>query len=253
MENFNEEASFQEKISGNVIKPEIGMPSNELYIAAYCFTQKALNEVFGKRQENASATDVYALAKYHNIEILETKMASQKSVFLYGMPGYLDCYDYSPNDYRWSIYINEAMGDLTKRYIIAHELAHYLLQHRGVHYCCNPLFPKTTEEQLCDIIASFLLMPLETVLKQMEKFVKNCEKNDDKPVDMYEWLKYLGQVMKVSDYHTILCFQKVRHLGGVLYEEIKKEQDSELLKKYHEGIKCLVAEIKNSQYNDLFA
>ena len=85
--------------------------------------------------------------------------------------------------------------------------------------CCNPLIPKTTEEQLCDIIASFLLMPIDSVLGVMKKFINKCEEKNRVPVDMYEWLKYLGAVMGVSDYHTILCFQNVRYLGGAIFEE----------------------------------
>ena len=121
------------------------MNSKDLYLASFGLTQSILWDVF-RLEAKEEATDVYAVAKHFNVEIFEKKMTVENNVFQYGMPGYLDCFDYKPKEYEWTIYVNEGMGDLTKRYIIAHELAHFFLVEKNTliepKNCCNPLIPK---------------------------------------------------------------------------------------------------------------
>lgn len=199
------------------------MNLEDIYLSCFCYTSKILEEqgLYKSNFPKNKAIDIRALAKAFDIDIVEMKINRADDVFRYGTPGYLDYYDYQPQKYQWTIFVNKAMGDLTKRYIIAHELGHYFLKYKGdgenVKFCTNPLFPKNQEEQLCDLMASFLLMPIELVLEIMSEYVDSYIGKET--IDMYEWLRHLGFQLSVSDYHTVSCFQNVRYLGGLIYEK----------------------------------
>ena len=222
-----------------------------LYLNAYIITQGILDEVLKNHYSEVTAIDIRYLVKAFNIEIVETKMKLSTELFQYGTPGYLDNYGYKGNERLWTMYINESMGDLSKRYIIAYEFAHYLLinlsqesKDNKIECCTNPLFPKKTIEQLCDLLATFLLMPLKTVLRLMDNYVKKCQEENSGPIDMYDWLHYLGCKMGVSDYHTVLCFQHVRYLGGIIHEIQQQDPNCERFnKEFYAEIKQFYTEL----------
>ena len=88
----------------------------------------------------------------------------------------------------------------------------------------------------------------KTVFKVMDEYIERCKQREELPIVLYDWLEYLGATVKVSHYHTISCFQNVRHLGGILFETIEK---NEINNKKYEG---LVAKLKPilKQYEYLF-
>ena len=223
------------------IKLEISsnMSLSEVYMEAFYFTQDLLN-AFDMLEDDV--VNIRALVEKCNVELIEQKIIRTNNVFQYGVQGYLDCFNYKPKEYKWTIYINEEMGDLTKRYTIAHELAHYFLKSNAVKYCRNPLFPKTSEEQLCDIIASFLLMPIKTVFRVMDEYIEKCKQRGEIPIVLYDWLEYLSATVKVSHYHTVTCFQNVRYLGGILFEVIDKSQVKPKYKNVVEKMETILRE-----------
>lgn len=222
MENCDEntlKTSFLQRWQGLNLSTEMSV--KELYLWAFRYAQDILDDFFQNNSYDVPEIDIRALVGTFGIEIVEMEIKLNSDVFRYGMPGYLDGYGYKGNKRLWTIYINESMGDLSKRYIIAHEFAHYLLlnqKEQNIKNCTNPLFPKKTEEQLCDLLASFLLMPLKTVLELMNNYIIKCQNDNSGPIDMYEWLHYLGCELRISDYHTVLCFQNIRYLGGIIWE-----------------------------------
>lgn len=202
------------------IKLDEKMSVEEIYLTVYKETKRILDYFRSKIIPSSRAIDIRSLVKMLGIKIIEKPLVSSKERFYQETSGYLDCYDYKKNEFQWTIYVNNDMGDLSKRYIIAHELAHFLLkknkEEQGVYtrYCVSPLFPKSIEEQLCDIVASFLLMPIDIVLDLMKEYL--MEHTNEK-INTFEWLRFLGCQMGVSDYHTVICYQNVRYLGGFLY------------------------------------
>ena len=202
---------------------DMELKSSDICMETFFFTKKILDKISCVAEDKA--INIRELAKKYNIDIVEKKFIRKNNIFEYEVQGYLDYYDFEPGNYKWTIYVNEEMGDLTKRYTIAHELGHYFLKTESTKYCNNPLFPKTSEEQLCDLIASYLLLPIETVFVVMQEYIEKCRKRRrDISINLYDWLEYLGATMGVSLYHTIICFQNVRHLGGILYENISNNQ-----------------------------
>ena len=193
------------------------MNLEKIYLDCFCYVKRILEkqEICKSDFFINRAIDIRALARAYGVDVIEINMKMNNEIFKHGTLGYLDYYCG-----KWTIYVNEAMGDLTKRYIIAHELGHYFLEFDNdvskIEYYKNPLFPKSCEEQICDIMASFLLMSIETVFEIMQEYVK---KNVKGGIDMYEWLNHLGYELGVSDYHTVGCFQNVRYLAGFIYEK----------------------------------
>ena len=88
------------------------MSLSEVYMEAFYFTQELL-KAFDMLEDNV--VNIRALVEKCNIELIEQKIVRINNVFQYGVQGYLDCFNYNPKEYKWTIYINEEMGDLTKR------------------------------------------------------------------------------------------------------------------------------------------
>lgn len=202
----------------------------DLYISLYEQTNTILNEKLDYFSNEKAAVDIYELAKQYDIKIVEKNLESQKDLFSQEVVGYLDSY------HGKTIYINEEVGDYTKRYGVAHEVGHYLVREAEMKdkvfacYFATPRFLKTSEEQVCDLIASFLLMPISTVLDLMEVYIKQSQQMVNERITTYSWLGYLGGKLHVADYYTSLCFQNIKYLGAFLYEEALEMEKKGMLK-----------------------
>lgn len=200
----------------------------EIYLTIYKKVNDILAFHYPQGLPQDRSVDVRKLAEKLHIEIIEKTLGSRRDFFSHEVMGYLECFDYKKGEYQWSIYINEEMGDLTKRYVIAHELAHYFLKDKSgnavpyTKYCISPMIPKDSEEQICDIIASFLLMPIDMVLDLMEEYI---DAHRDENIGIDKWLNYLGNEMRVSDYYTVIFYQNVRYLGGILYSNYQNKRN----------------------------
>lgn len=226
------------------IEISLDLSMKDLYLSSFYLAQSILDIFSEKYPSEKKAVDIRGLATAFQVEIIEKNLQLDSCIFTQGMLGYLDYYNHKYKEYPWTIYVNNNMGSLTKRYVIAHELAHFFLNYslcKGNISCyTNPLFPKKEEEQLCDIIACFLLMPIDKVLELMKKYIENCKSQTNCSVDMYDWLTHLGSIMGVSDYHTVSCFQNVRYLGGIIFEskgEWKKIGEKDYCAQVYEKMK----------------
>lgn len=216
----------------NMVNEKISIKSikaiKDLYIGLYEQTNKILNEKLNYFSHEKAAVDIYGLAEQYNIKIIEKNLESPRDLFSQEVVGYLDSY------HGKTIYINEDVSDYTKRYGVAHEIGHYLVREsqEGVFSCyfATPRLFKTVEEQVCDLIASFLLMPISTVLDLMEVYIKQSQQMENERITTYSWLGYLGAKLHMADYYTSLCFQNIKYLGAFLYEEALEMEKKGTLK-----------------------
>ena len=104
-----------------------------------------------------------------------------------------------------------------KRYMLAHEFAHFLMGDKENNNCIDPLFPSNCEEIIADIMAAYLLFPYELVLMRMRSYVEYMKKSNIYPMDSASWLRALGDSAQVSSYHTIMCYQWIRIYLYYLY------------------------------------
>lgn len=204
----------------------------KLYIELYNQTTQILHEKLNYFTPGSNAVDIYELARVYGIKIIEKNLESPRDYFSQEVVGYLDSY------FGKTIYINEEVGDYTKRYGVAHEIGHYLVRREEIEndkvlacYFTTPLFLKTSEEQVCDLIASFLLMPISTVLDLMEAYIKESKQLENERITTYSWLGYLGQKLHIADYYTSLCFQNIKYLGAFLYENAQEMKKNGTLEK----------------------
>lgn len=217
---------------------------SDLYIELYELT----NDILDKKLEYFSSSkeykvvDIYALAEKYNIKIIKQNLESPQDIFSQEVLGYLDSF------YEKTIYISEEAGDYSKRYGVAHEIGHYLVKESQnkedevfACYYATPRLPKSMEEQVCDIIASFLLMPVSTVLDLMEEYIKQVKEMKGYKATIYTWLEYLGGRLHIADYYTGLCFQNIRYLCAILFEKAQDMEKNGTLEKgsIYEKIKSM--------------
>lgn len=222
-DKFEELAKKTAEIEG--IK-EIGEQKNtiaDVYYSIYVATSMILSKT--SQENEGMAVDIRAVVKYFGLDIVESEMHSNRNFFKNEVMGFIDIYAGKNGG---TIYINQNLGDLSKRYAIAHEFAHYYFDYfdksnvnsgGSVKNCIKMLFPKTAMEQLCDIMAAFLLMPIKRVLKLMSGYLEVKSAEGACPVYAEDCLRYLGHELKISDFHVALCYQHVLYLGGILREK----------------------------------
>ncbi len=177
--------------------------------------------------------DIMQVLNYCRVEMQECHLNSDQDFFDNEIAGYLDASKYAQNTHGWKIYINADISGLERRYVIAHEVSHYIIDsiynNKVRRYCTTPVFPKDSSEQSCDMLASFLLMPLENVMEYFKCFRDEKMKAGEKPRKV-EFIKYLASKFILTDLQAAMSFEHVRHLAGVLYEKsiFYKSQKSEL-------------------------
>ena len=177
--------------------------------------------------------DIMQVLNYCRVEMQECHLNSDQDFFDNEIAGYLDASKYAQNTHGWKIYINADISGLERRYVIAHEVSHYIIDsiynNKVRRYCTTPVFPKDSSEQSCDMLASFLLMPLENVMEYFKCFRDEKMKAGEKPRKV-EFIKYLASKFIITDLQAAMSFEHVRHLAGVLYEKsiFYQSQKSEL-------------------------
>lgn len=201
----------------------------DLYWNIYVATDKILKYALKDNFKKGAMVDIRSVVKCFGLEVSESEMHSNRNYFENEVMGFIDVYK-NQESCKGTIYINRALGDLSKRYVIAHEFAHYFFRNMGDekrNYCIKVLFPGTIVEQFCDIMAAFLLMPIESVLILLKEYVDLKREEGVCPVPAEGWMRYLGYNLKVSDYHVVVSYQHVLYLGGILRDKEFKGNDSD--------------------------
>ena len=85
---------------------------------------------------------------------------------------------------------------------------------------------------MADVLATYFLLPSELVLECMLSYTKELKEKNQYPLDVIQWLKYLGSIAQVSSYHTIIGYQYIKYILCFLYNE-----DSEKYESYKEFFK----------------
>lgn len=98
------------------------------------------------------------------------------------------------------ISIEETVNWNLKRYTIAHEIGHYMIEDKNetAQYAL-PLLACNGIELLADMYALFLLIPLECFLKEFKEYIDNIQKY---PINITEWWEQLSEKAEVP-YHSI--------------------------------------------------
>lgn len=136
-------------------------------------------------------------------------------------------------DKELKIEYDKKVGFKTQRYAIAHAIARYLIKDNQniseISYAI-PLIPTSLDEIRADMIALFMLLPMETFKEEFSNYLENCTKH---PIDVDNWLFHLSDVSQVSFFNLsigyqqlkqVLCYQRQqKFLKNMDFEEMKKD------------------------------
>ena len=138
----------------------------------------------------------------------------------------------------------------SRRYAIAHELAHFIMHYDDSDYyedyCIMPMCPADIEEIVADIFAIFLLIPVRYFFAEFLEYVK-CKKEEGRiPVTTESWIRYLAEISMTPDYYVAYGYQQLRYVAYWIYQawndgsnlwgnggnqNVMSDEDKELVKK----------------------
>ena len=120
-----------------------------------------------------------------------------------------------------SIFVDKAVPPSTRRYAIAHEIAHYIMHYEDWYYYEDyfimPMCPEDIEEIVADIFAIFLLIPVRYFFVEFLEYVKRKTEEGETPVTTERWIRYLAERSMVSDYYVAYGYQQLRYVAHWIY------------------------------------
>lgn len=183
---------------------------NTLYLELYNISQNILDKKLDYFSQSKYSVDIYKLASVYNIDICEKYIPPLSDSHI-EILGYLNTYSGK------TIYLNTTTGHLTRRYTIAYNLAYYLFQGNNntefTYYFTNSVLPTDLKEHFCHILTSFLLMPINSVMKIMSQY---AESNALSKITFHSWLDYLGNIMGLPSCYTAIAFENIKALYTIL-------------------------------------
>lgn len=191
----------------------IHTPINTIYLELYNITRQILDEKLHYfSQHERFSVDIYQLASVYDFKIYEEYILPSTET-------HKEVWGYIKIQPTKRIYLNTATGNLTRRYTTAYFLAYYLfhehLNTEPVHYFMHPDLPDNFQEQLYHLFASFLLMPVSSVVKLLTQYTAEHPISD---ITFQSWLNYLGNTLRLPTYYTATAFENVRILHTLLIE-----------------------------------
>lgn len=126
-----------------------------------------------------------------------------------------------------TIFVDKAAPVTSKRYVIAHELSHYIIHFDDKDYyedyCIMPMCPADIEEAVTDIFAIFLLIPVRHFFVEFLEYVKNNTDRGEKTVATEHWIRYLAERSMVPEYYVAYGYQQLRYVAYWIYQAWNEE------------------------------
>ncbi len=188
-------------------------------------TKEVLSCVF-KEESLSLPIDVYKIAKYYNIEILEKDLSSIPHIKTNRVLGRL----VKDNEDRFHIEVDKNVDSFTQRYSIAHEIGHYLLIQKERGDVINgvysmPLLSSCTKEYFIDAYSIFLVLPLEKFFEEFSRFLRiiNAQSNNEHhfSFSVDDWLTDLSAKIQIPNYNLSFSYDYIRMAAFQHYEKIK--------------------------------
>lgn len=102
----------------------------------------------------------------------------------------------------------------TRRYAMAHAVGRYLLsggKNMFESTYAIPLIPQGLEEIMADVVALFLLLPVDVFKVEFAKYLEECM---DYPLDVDAWLQYLSDTSQISLFNLSIGYQQLKQVLG---------------------------------------
>lgn len=181
--------------------------------------------------ERRLSFDIYGLVKFYEIDIQEVELNLNLGHRVRKING--RCRNIKEG--KEVIELNYTDNFYVKRYVLAHEFAHIILEYIKMlsseqsetenmeNYCLDPFFAQDSAEISADILASLMLLPYASVLEYMKAYCENLREQNQYPLEASEWINSLGWQSQLSSYHTIVAYQYVKHLICEFFESSDDE------------------------------
>lgn len=128
-----------------------------------------------------------------------------------------------------TIFVDKAAPLSSKRYAIAHELAHYIMHYDDEDfyedYCIMPMCPANIEEVVADIFAIFLLIPVRHFFVEFLEYVKRKIEEGRTPVTTESWIRHLAERAMIPDYYVAYGYQQLRYVAYWIYQAWNDENN----------------------------
>lgn len=115
-------------------------------------------------------------------------------------------------DNQITIMVENSVSYKTQRYAIAHAIGRWIISSEYKIFESSyaiPLIPQGLEEITADVVALFLLLPLEVFQKEFTEYLENCKTY---PLDVDEWLLYLSNKSQISLFNLSIGYQQLKQV-----------------------------------------
>lgn len=224
-------AFLQEGFKGEIRKPQSLI---KYYWEASCRADELIREVLG--ENGRFPVDVELLAEKLGVKIEEENL---NEFFAQGsMNRKIGQVQIGENLFTGekmrSIFVDKAVPPSTRRYAIAHEIAHYIMHYEDwdyyEDYFIMPMCPEDIEEIMADIFAIFLLIPVRYFFVEFLEYVKRKMEEGETPVTTERWIRYLAERSMVSDYYVAYGYQQLRYVAHWIYQAWEDENSAKTFK-----------------------
>ncbi len=217
---------LKEEIQGEILKPQ---PLIKYYWEASRKADQLIRTVLG--ENSRFPVDIELLAKKLGVQV-EIEDLNEFSGWnsMNRIIGQIQIgYNFFTQGQKRTIYADKAAPTSSKRYAIAHEIAHYIMHYddRDYYedYCIMPMCPADIEEIVADIFAIFLLIPVRYFFVEFLEYVK-CRMGEGKiPVTTESWIRYLAEISMIPDYYVAYGYQQLRYVAYWIYQAWNDEEN----------------------------
>ena len=235
-ENMEREQTFLCRLSG-LSKQEELLNICNIYKLIQEITYDILLDFYQDKSKIQFPIDIRGIIEKYHIHVVETDLNEKNSFFIERVNGCLKKIENQEDvGSFWRIYIEETDSEFTKRYILAHEFGHYILEHypeernaaeTGIQHCVDPMFPKKWNELFSDIFAAYLLCPYDRVAELIDSHIEKLKKKEERPMEAVELLRMIGNKAQISSYHVFICYQYIRYYMCYLYNKGLEDRSHE--------------------------
>lgn len=191
------------------------------YLLIYILTDDLINEYYKNNNISFSfPIDFYDVAEWLNINVVFDNLNYFQNKGFGKIIGELAMI----KEQKPLIILEFTESAFSKRYALCHEISHYLLNHMDSN-CVWAQLPNSDEEIICDIVASFFMLPPKKIFDIANEYTTIHNK---RPVDLEELFKYLSIETGFPYYRVITAYEHLKTLACYLNNSTYRERLTEI-------------------------
>ncbi|XCP85339.1 hypothetical protein ABXS75_00570 [Roseburia hominis] len=179
------------------------------YLKAALAAEKVVNDVYEKTGSGKPRfpIDIEMIAREHGFHVEREELNSTGEKRYSRMLGKI----FTRGD-RITITVDNSVSYKTQRYAIAHAIGRWIISSEYKIFESSyaiPLIPQGLEEVAADVVALFLLLPLEVFKEEFVRYLDSCRIY---PLDVDEWLSDLSNKSQISLFNLSIGYQQLKQV-----------------------------------------